>query len=68
MDIAKGFEAIKTMRFIKTLMCSVALVLCSSFFISCGEEDNEIEEYPNWQQTNEAFFNNLTDCHTWVQG
>ena len=61
MDIAKGFEAIKTMRFIKTLMCSVALVLCSSFFISCSEEDNEIEEYPNWQQTNEAFFNNLTD-------
>lgn len=61
MDIAKGFKTIKTMGFIKTLMCSVALVLCSSFFISCSEEDNEIEEYPNWQQTNEAFFDNLTD-------
>lgn len=58
---AMNNEAIKTMRFIKTLMYSVALVLCSSFFISCSEEDNEIEEYPNWQQTNEAFFNNLTD-------
>ena len=61
MDIAKGFKTIKTMGFLKTLMCSVALVLCSSFFISCSEDDNEIEEYPNWQQTNEAFFDNLTD-------
>lgn len=54
-------EAIKTTRFLRTLICSVALVLCSSFFISCSEEDNTVEEYPNWQQTNEAFFDNLSD-------
>ena len=58
---AMNNEAIKTMRFIKTLMCSVALLLCSSFFISCSEEDNEIEEYPNWEKTNVAFFENLSD-------
>lgn len=54
-------EAIRTMGFLKTLMCSVALVLCSSFFVSCSEEDNEIEEYPNWEKTNVAFFENLSD-------
>ena len=42
---AMNNEAIKTMGFFKALMCSVALVLCSSFFISCSEDDNEIEEY-----------------------
>ena len=58
---AMNNEAIKTMGFLKTLMCSVALVLCSSFFISCSEEDNFVEEYPDWQKTNELFFKNLSD-------
>lgn len=54
-------EVTKTLGTLKTLICSVALILCSSFFISCSEEDNEIEEYPNWKQTNEAFYDNLSD-------
>ena len=58
---AMNNEAIKTMGFLKALMCSVALVLCSSFFISCSEEDNFVEEYPDWQKTNELFFKNLSD-------
>ena len=28
---------------------------------SCSEEDDTVEEYPNWHAGNEAYFNNLTD-------
>ena len=28
-------------------------------FTSCKEEDDTIEEYPNWQATNDAYFNAL---------
>ena len=28
---------------------------------SCSEEDDTVEEYPNWQAGNEAYFNHLTD-------
>ena len=26
---------------------------------SCKEDDNTVEEYPDWQAKNEAYFNNL---------
>lgn len=26
---------------------------------SCSEDDNTVEEYPNWQETNETYWNNL---------
>lgn len=39
-----------------------AMVLFSAMgMMSCSEDDNTIEEYPNWQATNDAYFNNLTD-------
>ncbi len=28
---------------------------------SCSEEDNTVEEYPDWQATNDRFFNRLSD-------
>ena len=28
---------------------------------SCSEEDDAVEEFPNWQARNDAFFNSLTD-------
>lgn len=28
---------------------------------SCSEEDDTLEEFPNWQARNDAFFNSLTD-------
>ncbi len=28
---------------------------------SCSEEDDTVEEFPNWQTRNDAFFNSLTD-------
>ena len=31
---------------------------------SCSEEDDTVEEYPNWQASNEAYFNHLTDLKT----
>ena len=32
--------------------------------VSCSEEDNTVEEYANWQATNENFFNHLSDSVT----
>ena len=29
--------------------------------VSCSEEDDTVEEFPNWQARNDAFFNSLTD-------
>lgn len=29
--------------------------------LSCSEEDDTVEEYPNWVETNDAYFNNLTE-------
>lgn len=28
---------------------------------SCGEDENTVEEYPNWQVKNETYYKNLTD-------
>ena len=42
--------------FIKNL-CAILLLCCG--LLSCSEDNNTTEEYPNWQQTNEAYFNNL---------
>ena len=40
--------------------------------VSCSEENNEVNEYENWQQRNDAFFasleDSLTNCSgTWVK-
>lgn len=37
------------------LCCSAALIAMTS----CSESDNTVEEYPNWQSTNTAYWNNL---------
>ena len=35
------------------------LPLFSLVMVSCSEEDDSVEEFPNWQENNEKFFNNL---------
>lgn len=30
-------------------------------FAACSEEDDTVEEYPNWVATNDAYFNNLSE-------
>ena len=44
---------------LQTLLCAAFFILPSSFFISCSESDNTIEEYPDWKKHNETFFNQL---------
>lgn len=40
----------------------LAVALFSVFGLaSCSEEDDTVEEFPNWQARNDAFFNSLTD-------
>lgn len=44
----------KRLQFNKVAMMAVALLALLS---SCSETDDTVEEYPNWQSKNEAFFN-----------
>lgn len=38
------------------------MMLLSAWAVaSCSEDDNEVEEYPDWQATNEAYFDHLSD-------
>lgn len=40
----------------------IAVALFAVFGLaSCSEEDDTVEEFPNWQARNDAFFNSLTD-------
>ena len=40
--------------------CLVALLaLCSMFLVSCKENDDTVEEFANWQETNDAYVSNL---------
>ncbi len=34
-------------------------LLATFFMVSCGNDDNTVEEYPDWQKTNETYFTNL---------
>ncbi|MBQ8711723.1 MAG: FKBP-type peptidyl-prolyl cis-trans isomerase [Prevotella sp.] len=47
----------------RILLCATFFTLHSSLFVSCSEsdDDNTVEEYPNWQARNEAFFATLED-------
>ena len=44
---------------LKNLLAAAFLILCLPVLTSCSEEDNAVEEYPNWQETNESFYQNL---------
>ena len=35
------------------------LLLCAMALTSCSESDDSVEEYPDWQNNNTAYFNNL---------
>lgn len=37
------------------------LTLALTGLVSCSEDDDTVEEYPNWLKTNETFFNRLSD-------
>ena len=40
--------------------CLVALLaLCTMFLVSCKENDDTVEEFANWQETNDAYVSNL---------
>jgi FKBP-type peptidyl-prolyl cis-trans isomerase FklB len=37
----------------------LCLLMAVALFVSCGENDDKEEEFPHWQKTNTAYFNNL---------
>lgn len=37
------------------------LLLSSIGFVSCGEDETTVEEFPNWQSQNDVYFKHLTD-------
>ena len=43
------------MKFRNIIWCLLAVLALAS----CKEEDDAVEEYANWQATNDAFFSNL---------
>lgn len=45
----------------KFLFLSLAVLTTLFAFTACSEEDDEVEEYPNWPATNDAYFNALSD-------
>ena len=51
----------KGKKSLTSLLCAAIFILHSSFFISCSEDDNTVNEYENWQQRNEQFFATLQD-------
>lgn len=46
------------MRKIQYILTSVAVLLAMALS-SCSENLNEVEEYPDWQSTNESYFSNI---------
>lgn len=52
------------MYILKNFRLSLSLLFCAFMAFglsSCSEEDDTVEEYANWQATNEAYFNHLSD-------
>lgn len=46
----------------KYMTLLLAVILFSALgMVSCSEEDNTVEEFPNWQARNDAYFNHLSD-------
>ena len=42
-----------------TLLLAAFFVLSSSVLTSCKEENDAVEEFPNWKDKNEKYFDNL---------
>lgn len=45
----------------KIFTLALAATAAATALVGCKEEDDTIEEYPNWQATNESYFNHLSD-------
>lgn len=37
----------------------IMMLLGGTMFTACSESDDEVEEYPNWKATNDAYFNSF---------
>lgn len=37
------------------------ILIAASAMVSCSEDDGEVEEYPNWQAANDAYYDQLSD-------
>lgn len=41
------------------LLCVSSLLLSTPLFVACSENDDTIEEFPDWQARNDSYWNNL---------
>ena len=46
-------------RIFTTGLTTIYLILASALLVSCKEENNSIEEFPDWKNRNEAFFDQI---------
>jgi len=57
----KRIDMKKMLVALKALLCATVVILQSSLFMSCKEEDNTVEEFPDWKNKNEAYFQQVYD-------
>ena len=43
----------------KRVLFLFSLAYLTTLFVACSEENDTVEEFPNWQETNEKYFNSL---------
>src|SRR5574344_726957 len=52
----KSDKNVSMLHFFQMGKIGLLLLFCSFVFASCSENTDEVEEYPNWKATNDAFF------------
>lgn len=48
-------------RYRYNTLAAIVALLSLVGFASCSEEDDTVEEYPNWVETNDTYFNKLSE-------
>ena len=43
----------------KRVLLILSLACLTAMFVACSEDNDTVEEFPNWQETNEKYFNSL---------
>ena len=43
----------------KRVLFLFSLACLTTLFVACSEENDTVEEFPNWQENNDKYFNAL---------
>lgn len=49
------------MRENKFILFFATILIAATAMVSCSEEDDTVEEYPDWRNRNETYYDNLSD-------